>query len=166
MSFFCIPLVCCIRSICNICLRLFHSFIDWYLVEFFRYVSICTLGTKIEFCVEEWVACWCWLSSFLKCSFNGWGSFSFKKPFINVVFCINLYSQAVSVFLRFYIYIYIYIYLKGTVSGRKLIVLSALSWSSPSFLKWSDLNCSRICLAYIRCKLKSVKYVLRGYFGV
>ena len=47
-EFFCIPLVSYSRPICNKCLRLFHSFADWYLIECFPYVSVCTLGTKIE----------------------------------------------------------------------------------------------------------------------
>ena len=42
-----------------------------------------------------------------------------------------------------------------------------MSWSSTSFLKWSDLDCPQIWLAYIKCEIKSEQYiVLRRYFGV
>ena len=53
------------------------------------------------------------------------------------------------------------------VSGRKLMILSAFSWSSTSFLRCSDVDCPQTWLAYIRCELKSESYiVLRRYFGV
>ena len=104
ISFFAPPLVCSIRSICNIWLRLLHSFVDWYLIEFFQYVSVCTLGTKIELCVGERVACWCWSLSFFKCPFNGLGSSSLKKSFINI-FSKAIYSGSVSVFELLYIFL-------------------------------------------------------------